>query len=75
MAKRIVYLAYTQSARLPVPELLRVYAKSSYQAAFNWLADIADRHGTKVIAGDGKRAVQVGCESGQIWYLERHEVL
>ena len=73
---RVVYLAYTTGGRFNFrPELMKVYAKSSYQTAYNWLADIAERHGSKVTPGDGNRAAQTHNQNAtQIWWLERHEV-
>lgn len=81
-----VYLAYTKNETLGwVPELLRIYKKSSYQTAYNWLAEIAERHsfnagnsdGTRevfVTHGDGKIAAQViNPRNGQVWWLERWE--
>lgn len=73
MKPRVVYLAYTQSDRLG-KELLRVYGKSSYQRAYEWLADVADRHGVRVLPGDDRIAAMVAT-ARQNWWLERHEVV
>ncbi len=70
----VVYVLKTTSGdgRSLTNEQLAVYKKSSYQIAYNRLADIADRHGVKVWAGDNNLAVQVVCPiSGQRWWLER----
>jgi hypothetical protein len=73
MGRRVVYLAWTRSEML-ADTLLAVYGKSSYQVAYNWLADIADRHLTRVQAGAaGQIAAQVR-HGNQLWWLERHEV-
>lgn len=74
---KVVYLAYTY---LPISRekvLLKIYSKSSYQTAYNWLANIADAHGVRVLPclASDTRAAQVGHPTnGQYWYLERHEV-
>jgi hypothetical protein len=88
---RQVFLAYTANGLLPTPELLRVYSKQSYQAAYDWLADLAERHGNAAVrhgntnapghskhpaVGEGKVALLVeNPANGQRWWLERHEVL
>jgi hypothetical protein len=71
--EKVVYLAYTRNQTIGLV-MLKVYAKSSYQAAYNWLADIADRHGVKVQAGDCEVAAIVRTNEGQTWWLERHTV-
>jgi hypothetical protein len=78
---RMVYLAYTMcpSGGMNTPELVRVYSQRSYQQAYNWLADIAERYpdfGKYPMVGDGKVAVAVtNPANGQRWWLERHEVV
>lgn len=81
---RQVYLAYTRSDSLSNPELLRIYSKSSYQDAYNWIADIAERYGNSQnhvglrypVVGDGKTVCSTTNPSnGQVWWLERHEVV
>lgn len=80
---KVVYIAYTRSGNYHLsPTLLKVYAKSSYQVAYDWLADIADRYGTRVypgtVAADGRdlvAAVVNNPDGSQSWWLERHEVV
>ena len=74
--KRIVYTAWTVSRMTGwVPTLMRIYAKSSYQDAYNWIADIAERYGGRPLPGDGKRAVQTACPTtGQVWWIDAEEV-
>ena len=81
--KREVFLAYTQSESFPTPELLRAYGKSSYQDAYNWLAEKAEQHGNAYhplglkypTTGTGKVVLQVrNPGNGQVWWLERLEV-
>lgn len=84
----IVYLAYTQNQlELNAPKLLRVYKKSSYQRAYDWLADLAERHhpGQHPIPGTGNVCVYVVVSAPypgtttmhpiEKWWLERHEVV
>lgn len=72
---KVVYILYTRSDRLPTPELLGVYSKTSYQKVYNRIADIAERHGEKVWSGHDKVAVTVISPMyGQAWWIERHEV-
>ena len=69
-----VYIACTDSRIQQEPILIKVYKKSSYQKAYNWLADIAERHGGRVHVGDGKKvAYAVNQENGQTWWIDRHE--
>lgn len=81
---RQVFLAYTTNRLLPTPELLRVYSKQSYQKAYDWLADLAERHSNTATSGPsnypargaGKVVLWVeNSVNGQRWWLERHEVL
>lgn len=89
--KREVFLAWTQMPKTSYapgplgsgPVLLKIYSKSSYQAAYNWLADIAERHGNDFhptgaklpVPGTGINvAMTRNGGNGQTWWLERHEV-
>lgn len=81
---RKVFLAFTTNETLRwVPELLKIYSKSSYQDAYNWIADIVERHGNALqplglkypTVGKGKIVSEtVNPENGQRWWLEVHEV-
>lgn len=68
-----VYLFYTRHSNGEIV-LLDVYKKSSYQRAYNRMADIAERCGDKVRAGANHVAVEThSIATGQVWYLERHD--
>ena len=80
---QVIYIAFTSSPTNGDRRFIAVYAKSSYQKAYNWLADIAERHGGLVEEGTGDTAVfftthkpgkHVGILNGQTWWLERHEI-
>ena len=80
MNAREVYLLYTTNQTLGwVRELLAIYSKSSYQQAYNRLADIAERYpafGKYPMVGEGKTVLAVtDPASGQRWWLERHELI
>jgi hypothetical protein len=69
-----VYLFYTKSASLGwVPELIGVHTEAS---AIKRLGEIAERYGddAPVIDADGK-ARYGNRRNGQIWWMERHEVV
>lgn len=81
----VVYLAYTSHDRdgwRTEPTLMRVYKKSSYQKAYDWLAEIAERHGNAAapeqkpfpVPGSEKVALQVISPTTlQMWWIERHD--
>ena len=84
-AQRVVFLAFTDHNQWPQKQLLKIYRKTSYQLAYDWLADIAERHGNaahplgqKYPAGGGQdshvMAQVINPKNGQRWWIERHEV-
>jgi hypothetical protein len=65
---KTVYLFYQNG------KLTDIYKKSSYQEAYNRLADIADTRGCKVHAGNINVAAYVyDHQTGGQWRLERWE--
>lgn len=75
MRVKCVYLAYTSSPQVG-RELLKVYSKSHYQMAFNWLMEIKERSPKRTFqVGQGKIAVEVHDPiHNQVWWLEKWEV-
>lgn len=83
MAKRQVFLAYTQAFKKE-KELLRIYSKSSHQEIYNWISDLAERYGNGFqpfglkypTTGTGKIVMETRNDAnGQHWWVERHEVI
>jgi hypothetical protein len=83
--KREVYLAYTRNSRITSPQLIAVYAKSSRQQAYNWLAELAERCGGNAAHSTGAKyptpgqgnvvAEVINPANGQRWWYELHEVV
>lgn len=78
--QRVVYIAFTaRKSQQFVPELIRVYKASSYQVAYDWLADIAERYGDGKYPVPGDIGTCIACQvlnpkTEQRWWLERHDV-
>ena len=80
--KRCVYVAFHHDGYSTA--LVNVYSKTSYQKAYNWLADIAEKHGNqnhptglkypnKPVDGEIILSVH-GAHSDNSWWLECHEI-
>ncbi len=71
---RKVYILFSQQKEA-MPEVLKVYSKTSYPNGFNFVSDLAEGNGGKLeYAKDNFSIRYVHPVTGQMWWLSCHEV-